>query len=191
MSNGFRTNLVLLYFDRLSTMDRGDSFVNHRRLRLNRLLLLLIMDRNPTRTGDLDGLGLLLAKHALLLLLLWGLPLAKLHWSLMNDFPATLQHSRVTGRNRMMSRRCFAAVDDDLLRTGLTLMIRLRWLALLFVDNLWRMRWLRLHLYRLTFVVGYQNLMGHPWRHGNIPHLVKVRRNVDQQISTSRRMMHC
>lgn len=91
-----------------------------------------------------------------------------------------------------MSRRCFAAVNDDLLRARLTLMVRLLWLALLLlVDNLWGMWLLNLHLPRLTFVVGYHNLVGHPRRHGNISHLMKIRRNVDQQISTSWWMMHC
>lgn len=180
VTNGFWTNLVLLYSDVLTTGNRCDGLVYHRRLTLN--WLLLVVHWHPTSTGDLNGLSLLLPEHTRLLLL--GLARSKLHRALMDDFASTLHHSSVG--DLVMARWNFAAVDDDLLRT---LLIWLRWLIALFVDELGRMRLLALHLNRLTFVVGDQHLMRHSRRHGNISHRVEIGRNVDQKISTARRMM--
>lgn len=117
MGNGFRAYLVLVYLDMLPAVTRCYGFVHHSWLTLNRLLLLLIVDWNTTGTGDLDGLSLLFPVHTRLRRLLWlSRSSAKLYRALVDDFTSTLQNCGVSSGDLVMTRGCFAAVDNDLLR---------------------------------------------------------------------------
>lgn len=186
VSNGFWPNLVLLYFDVLTTMNRCYSFMYHCSLTHDGLL---ILDRNSTCSGNLDGLRLLFSKHTWLLLLSW-LTMSKLYRTLVNNFATTLQH-RVSSGDLMMPRWCFVAVNDDLLRSSLwTRLIQRRKLVALFVNDLRGMWLLRLYLSRLAFGVGNNNLVRHSRRHRNVSHLMKIGRNIDQKVSTTGWMMY-